>query len=308
MLRPATDINRRGGGLKLGPVEITRVEDYQGPGLKSTGMFPDFRPEMWQAQKDWLVPAFYDPQEDRIRTSIHSWLVRTPHHTILIDSCIGNHKERPVDPRFHMRNEPWLERLARAGARPEDVDFVMCTHFHADHVGWNTRLENGRWVPTFPNAKYLFTKKEFDRWDERRPEHVPCQSERFIFADSILPVVEAGQMELVDEGYTLDDAMTVEAAYGHTPGHIKIRLRADGGHALFCGDVIHHPVQLPYPKVYSIFDDDPVQALQTRLDVLDDCAAHGILLLPTHFADPYLCRIESVGTAIEPSYMPLWHR
>jgi len=308
MLRHVHDINCCGKGLKLGSVEVTRIEDYQGPGFVSTFMFPDFRPEMWQAQKDWLVPHFYDPQEDKIRTSIHSWLVRTEHHTILIDSCIGNHKERPTNPRFHMRNEPWIERLARAGARPEDIDFVMCTHLHSDHVGWNTRLEDGRWVPTFPNAKYLFTKKEFDRWDDRRPDYVHRESESFVFRDSVLPVAEAGQMELIEEGYTLDDLMTVEAAYGHTPGHVKIRMKVGQEHALFCGDVIHHPIQLPYPKVWSVFDDDRVQALQTRLDLLQDCAENNILLLPTHFADPHLCRIESIGTSAEPSYLPIWHR
>lgn len=302
------DINRAGRGLQFGEIEVTRIEDYHGPGFVSTFMFPDFRPDMWRQHESWLVPHFYDPVENKIRTSIHSWLVRTKHHTILIDSCIGNHKQRPTNPRFHMRNEPWLERLAAAGARSEDVDFVMCTHLHSDHVGWNTRLENGRWVPTFPNARYLFTRNEFERWDERRPDHVPRESEQFVFADSVLPVEEAGQMELIEEGYTVDDLLTVEAAYGHTPGHVKIRLKGHGEHALFCGDVIHHPVQLPYPELYSVFDDDRVTALQTRLAVLDDCARNDILLLPTHFADPFLCRIQSTGDQCAPSYLPLWGR
>src|SRR5690606_30321143 len=104
---------------------------------------------------------------------------------------------------------PWIERLATAGARPEDVDFVMCTHLHSDHVGWNTRLVDGRWTPTFPNAKYVFTRKEFDRWDNRRSDYVHRESEEFVFNDSVLPVVEAGQMVLVDDGYTVDDLLTV---------------------------------------------------------------------------------------------------
>lgn len=299
------DLDRCGHGLRFGEVEITRVEDYHGPGFKSTFMFPAFRPEMWQAQRDWLVPHFYDPESDRIRTSIHSWLVRTPHHTILIDGCIGNHKHRPTNERFHMRHEPWIERLAAAGAHPDEVDFVMCTHLHSDHVGWNTRLENGRWVPTFRNARYLFTRAEFERWDERRPDHQPRDSEQFVFADSVLPVVEAGQMVLVDDGHNVDDLLTVESAPGHTPGHVKIRLAAAGRQAMFCGDVIHHPIQLPYPEVSSVFDDDPERALHTRLRMLEDVAAHGVLLLPTHFAAPFCCHVESMGSA-RPAYRPVW--
>lgn len=300
------DIDRHGSGITLGNIEITRVGDFYGPGFKSTEMFPTVQPEMWREHAHWLVPGFYDPAEDRLQTTIHSWLVRMPGCTVLIDSCIGNHKHRTI-PRFNMRNEPWLERLAAAGARPEDIDFVMCTHLHVDHVGWNTRLENGRWVPTFPNARYLFTHKEFNRWDERRADHVPTESERYVFADSVLPVVEAGQALLVDEGYVLRDVLRVEPAPGHTPGHVKLRLKTEEHHAMFCGDVIHHPVQLPYPHVYSRFDDDPEQALGTRLEMLRDCVRNDILLLPTHFAAPFACRVrENPAITDRPSFLPLW--
>lgn len=292
-------------GLCIGEVQVSRVEDYHGPGLSSTGMFPDFQPHMWQTQRDWLVPHFYDPATDRLRTSIHSWLVTTPRHKILIDACIGNHKTRPNDARFHMRNEPWLERLAAAGAHPDEIDFVMCTHFHADHVGWNTQLVNGRWVPTFRNARYLFKRSEFNRWDDRRADHQARDSQRFVFADSVLPVVEAGQAILIDDGYTVDDQLIVEPAPGHTLGNAVIRLRTAGKEALFSGDVIHHPIQLPYPELCSIFDDDPVQALQTRREVLAAVAASGILLLPTHFAAPFCCRLEA-STGPHAGYRPRW--
>jgi glyoxylase-like metal-dependent hydrolase (beta-lactamase superfamily II) len=294
-----------GRGLRLGDVEVTRVEDYHGPGLPSRGMFPAFQPHMWQEQQDWLVPHFYDPATDRIRTSIHSWLVKTPRHKILVDACIGNGKCRPDDPRFHMRNEPWLERLLAAGAHPEEIDFVMCTHFHADHVGWNTRLLDGRWVPTFPNARYLFKRAEFDRWDDRRPDHVPRESQRFVFADSVLPVVESGQAVMIDDGYTLDERLTVEPAPGHTAGNAVIRLRTAGDRALFSGDVLHHPVQLPYPELCSSFDDDQATALATRLRLLEGAASDGTLLLPTHFAAPFCCRVHAVP-GNKPAYRPLW--
>lgn len=293
--------------MRLGEVEIARVEDYHGLGFRPEVMFPEFRAELWQAERDWLVPGFYDPAANQLRTSIHSWLVRTPRHTVLIDACIGNHKPRPSIERFHMRNEPWLERLRAAGARPEDVDYVLCTHLHADHVGWNTRLEDGRWVPTFPNARYLCSRADFERWDERRSDFVPRPINEFVFADSILPVLESGQMVLIDDGHAVDELLTVEAAPGHSPGHVKIRLRSRAGQALFSGDVIHHPIQLPYPRLCSVFDEDRERALETRLQLLAECADASILLLPTHFAAPFCCRLE-VRDAAAPAYRGIWQR
>lgn len=241
--------------MQLGDARVLRVEDYLGLGFEPKVMFPAFEPEMWQAERDWLVPTYFSPEENKLRTSIHSWVVRTGRHVVLIDSCIGNQKQRRI-PRFHMRNEPWLERLREVGVAPEEVDFVMCTHLHADHVGWNTRLENGRWVPTFPNARYLFGRTEFQRWDLRSPNYDGPAHNDFVFEDSILPVAEAGQMVLIDDGHTVDDMLVVEPAPGHTPGHVQIRIRSRGREGIFSGDIIHHPVQVPFPKLCSMFDDD----------------------------------------------------
>lgn len=289
--------------MKLGAATVTRIEDFHGLGLRPDFMFPALDARVWETGPAWLR-GFVDLDENRLRTSIHSWLVRTPHHTVLIDSCIGNHKPRPSLPHFHLRNEPWLERLQAAGVHPDEVDFVMCTHLHADHVGWNTRLQDGRWVPTFPNARYLFTEAEFNRWDDRHADYVARPINEFVFADSLLPVVEAGQVVFVDDGYALDDVLTVERAPGHTVGNIKIRLNSEGQQGMFSGDVIHHPVQLVQPELCSVFDEDQGVALQTRLRMLEDCAEHGAMLMPTHFAAPFCCRIAScAGTG---GYEPAW--
>jgi glyoxylase-like metal-dependent hydrolase (beta-lactamase superfamily II) len=289
--------------MQLGSVTVTRIEDFHGLGLRPEVMFPALESRMWHEGPDWLQ-RFVDLAENRLRTSIHSWLVRTPHHTILVDSCIGNHKPRPSLPHFDMRNAPWLERLRAAGVAPEEVDFVLCTHLHADHVGWNTQLRDGRWVPTFPNAKYLFTQAEFDRWDERRADYIPRPINQHVFADSILPVVESGQMLLVADGHAVDDTMTVESAIGHTAGHIKIRLQSGGQEGMFSGDVIHHPIQLRYPTLSSAFDEDTGMALQTRLKMLADCADRNALLMPTHFAAPFCCRIAHTdGQGYHPGWM-----
>jgi glyoxylase-like metal-dependent hydrolase (beta-lactamase superfamily II) len=285
--------------MRIGAAELSRIQDYLGPGLPPSVMFPAWRPEMAREQASWLVPGFYFPDSDRLRTSMHSWLVRTAHHNVLIDACIGNHKPRTI-PYFNMRNEPWIERLAAAGCAPEQVDFVMCTHLHADHVGWNTQLKDGRWVPTFPNATYLFGRLEYERWDPRRPGYEARSINENVFEDSLLPVVEAGQMQLVDDGHTVDDMITVEAAAGHTSGHAQIRLKSNGKEGIFAGDIIHHPIQVPYPELRSMYDDFPDQAAATREKLLAECAARDLLLLPSHFAEPHCCRIgEKRGGAFQ---------
>ena len=150
-------------------VTITRVEEQLGIAhMPREKYFRGFERDVLQRHLHWLAPDHYDPQQDRVITSVHSWLIRAHGLTILLDSCGGNHKDRPWTPRFHQQNIPFLDRLAAAGARPEDIDIVLCTHLHADHTGWNTMLRDGRWVPTFPNANYLFSRTENDYWDVRK--------------------------------------------------------------------------------------------------------------------------------------------
>ena len=279
----------------IGAVQVARVEEYLGLGFAPKMLFPAFQPEMVAPLASWLVPRYYDPAQDRLRTSIHSWVVRTAWHTILIDTCVGNSKERPQIPRFHRLDTQWLDHLREAGVRPEDVDFVMCTHLHADHVGWNTHLVDGRWKPTFPNARYIFGREEFARWDSRLAGYDHRHVNDNVFEDSILPVAESGRMVLVDDGYTIDGALTVEPAPGHTRGHVRIRLRSQGQEALFSGDIAHHPLQVYHPELYTPFDDDPAQGIATRLRLLEDCVARSAVLFPTHFAEPHMCRIRGTG-------------
>jgi glyoxylase-like metal-dependent hydrolase (beta-lactamase superfamily II) len=234
--------------------------------------------------------------------SFHSWVVRTRHHTILVDSCAGNDKNRPGSPRFHMLKQPYLERLKAAGVEPDDVDFVLCTHLHGDHVGWNTRLVDGRWVPTFPKAKYVFSKIERDYWDPTRglPDgsggkaHVGTRY-AFPFEDSVLPVIAAGQAMIVDGEHQLGDGMLIEPAPGHTPGHVTLRLRSRNQEGLFVGDILHHPIQVHYPDWNSRVCTLQEVARKTRRRVLEDCAEHNSVMLPAHFASPHGCRIGRRG-------------
>jgi len=277
----------------IGPVTVTRVEEQLGPAsLPPEQYLRGFERPVLERHLDWLVPDHYVPERDALITSVHSWLIRTPHHTILLDCCAGNHKDRPWLPRFNRLDTPFLERLRAAGARPEDIDIVLCTHLHADHTGWNTVLRDGRWVPTFPNARYLFSRKENEYWDPRiNVEAAEDPMRRLAYADSVLPVVEAGQAELVDGAHAIDDMLLIEPAPGHTPGHVILKLRAGGAGGVFSGDVLHHPLQVYMPHWNSGFCELAEEARATRRRVLEHCAEQGDLLFPTHFGAPHVAAI-----------------
>jgi glyoxylase-like metal-dependent hydrolase (beta-lactamase superfamily II) len=277
---------------QLGDASIARVEDIAGPSFKPGAIYPDFERSAIDENRDWLIPGHYFEKLDRLHMSMHSWVVRTGRHTVLIDTCLGNHKSRPSRPMWHHRNGPYLERLREAGVAPESVDFVMCTHLHVDHVGWNTQLVNGHWVPTFPNAKYLFSRTEFAHY-ERENRGEPANEGSF--NDSVLPVVEAGRAVMIDDGHELDDCMLVKLAPGHSAGHITIRLASKGEEALFTGDIMHHPLQVYRPEWSTNLCYDQVQSRVSRRQVLEHCVEHRSLMLPAHFAAPHGGRISAKG-------------
>jgi glyoxylase-like metal-dependent hydrolase (beta-lactamase superfamily II) len=290
----------------IGAVSITRVEEQTG--------FASVPPEQYLAGLDrtvleqhlgWLVPHHYAPAQDRLITSVHSWLIRTKHHTVLVDSCAGNHKDRPGFARFHQLDTPFLARLREAGATPEAIDIVLCTHLHSDHVGWNTVRRDGSWVPTFPRAKYLFSRAENEYGDPRRNPRADADPQRSnAYRDSVLPVIESGQAQLIDGGHTIDDALVIEPAPGHTIGHVVLKLAQAGQHALFCGDVLHHPLQVYAPHWNSGFCELPEQARTTRHRVLEYCAEDRALLFTAHFGAPHVATITREGEAFVPKFVP----
>ncbi len=287
----------------IGSVSVTRIEEQLGPGGMPAHQFlVGFEREVFNRHLDWLLPNHYAPEQDRLISSMHSWLIRTEHQIVLVDGCCGNHKERAWMPRFHQLNTPYLENLRAAGVGPEQVDIVLCTHLHADHVGWNTRLENGRWVPTFPNARYLFSDREDARWNPARNPSLEL-IRKAVYEDSVLPVVAAGLSKLVDGEYAIGDALLIEPAPGHTPGHVVLKLSDRGQRGLFCGDVLHHAIQVYQPRWNSAFCEDPEQARRTRLRVLEYCADHDALLFPTHFGAPFVAAIRRAGGGFVPQFV-----
>ncbi len=266
---------------QFGGLTVERIVESAGPLLSPFEIFPDATADALAAERAWLGPRFLDPATGLLTITIQSFLIRRAGLTILVDTCAGNHKRR-ARADFDGRDWPWLDRLAAAGVRPADVDIVMCTHLHVDHVGWNTRAENGRWVPTFPNARYLFSRREWDYWRaEAARDGLPRTGD--YVADSVLPVVTAGQAEMIDEDFALGPDLWLEAATGHTPGHFVTHL---AGRAILSGDLFHHPLQLRHPGWSTRFCADPDAARATRLRLLDRWADSGTLILPAHFPAP----------------------
>ena len=280
----------------LGEFGLTRVVELEGPSFAPEELFPDATADVFEAHADWLVPRHVDPGTGRLMMCIQTYVVRTPRHTILVDTCVGNHKSRPGRPAWHMRDGPFLADLEAAGVRAQEVDFVLCTHLHVDHVGWNTRLLDGRWVPTFPNAKYIFARREYAFWEERLSEAVAAgRGKDSAFADSVLPVMEAGQAVLVDMDHAIEDGVWLEPAPGHTEGSVVINLRSGDGHAVLTGDVMHHPVQLLRPDWSSLFCEDKAQSHRTRRAIIERYAETDTLIAPAHFASPTVGRIVRAG-------------
>jgi glyoxylase-like metal-dependent hydrolase (beta-lactamase superfamily II) len=276
----------------LGSATVTRIEEQLGfTDLACENYFPNFDRDVLQREFSWVAPDHYSPERDRFVTSIHSWLVRTDNLTILIDSCCGNHKHRPWAPRFHQLETPYLARLRAAGVAPEDVDMVLCTHLHADHIGWNTMLRDGRWVPTFPNAKYLFSRVDDAYWSARTNSAIANHPQHAAYQDSVLPIVQSGQAILVDDGHDVTAKLSVQAAPGHSPGHVMFKLGGRDARAVFCGDVIHHALQVQAPHWYHFADENPADAVASRVRLLDSCANQNALLFPVHFGAPHVARI-----------------
>ncbi|MBE0624036.1 MAG: MBL fold metallo-hydrolase [Burkholderiales bacterium] len=272
---------------QLGDIAIQRIVESICTGFEPLSFFPGSTSEDWSRHRSWMEPRALDPVSGNLVLTIQAFLVRTRHHVILVDTCVGDHKSRPQRPFWHMQKfNTFLPRLAAAGVNPEDVDYVMCTHLHGDHVGWNTQLRDGRWVPTFPNAKYIFAQREWDSFEELHRRNPQPQ-----FLDSVLPVVEARQAQLVGSEFSLDDEVWLEPTPGHTPGHVCVHLASRGAHAVITGDCIHSPVQCVELGWTMRADADPALASATRLGFLERYCDSGVIVCATHFPEPSIGRI-----------------
>jgi glyoxylase-like metal-dependent hydrolase (beta-lactamase superfamily II) len=264
---------------QVGNVKITRVIEMQVSG-GSKFILPDATRDAVQ-EIDWLTPHFAEP-DGRLIMSIHALIIEAGDRRIMVDTCLGNDKERGI-PGWNMRHGPFLEDISTAGYPRESIDTVLCTHLHVDHVGWNTMWVDEKWVPTFPNARYLFGRTEWDHWSQEQNSQARGED---IIGDSVQPIVDANLADLVDSDHKITDEIWLEPTPGHTPGHVSVRISSQGEDALITGDFMHHPCQMARPDWRSSADYDGEWAENTRNGLLEQYADQPILVIGTHFATP----------------------
>lgn len=281
--------------FQIGAVSVELLVESSTPLLRPGELYPDASPELI-AQQRWLTPHVYDAASDRLVICMQSFLLRSAGKIILVDTCVGDCKQRPR-PEFDGAVWNWLDRLEQCGVAPEQVDIVLSTHLHVDHIGWNTRLVDGLWVPTFPNARYLFVDKEYEYWRSDAGRTALQRTGDYV-ADSVLPVFEAGLADIVAFDHQVDEAIRLLPTPGHTPGHACVEINSQGAQAIITGDLLHHPLQCHFPQWSTRFCFDAEQARQTRLRFMAQHAQAGTLLLPAHFPSPtagYLRQVEDAA-------------
>jgi glyoxylase-like metal-dependent hydrolase (beta-lactamase superfamily II) len=276
-LPPTNEVQRkRRMHWNVGKVKITKVVELETIG--STRFILPLASNDEIRKLPWLIPHFAT-EEGRLKMSIHALVVETPTRRIVVDTGLGNDKEGRNVPTWNNRQGPFLKTMFDAGFPPASIDTVLCTHLHVDHVGWNTKLDGGSWVPTFANARYVFGRSEYEYWRDHsvEPDKVA------VFNDSVKPVVETGKADLVASDIRLCDEITLISTPGHSPGHISIHIRSDGEEALLTGDVAHHPCQMAHLDWSSTADSDPVQAAVTRRELFARFADTPTLVIGGHY-------------------------
>ena len=284
--------------VRIGEVEVTTIKETDLHGLSS--LIPEATPDAVK-QIGWLAPCFADETGEMFGV-IQAFVVKTPDKTIVVDTCVGDNKDRFLVEEWNAMQSGFLQRFEEAGFRTKDVDYVLCTHLHVDHVGWNTRWDGNCWVPTFPNAKYLFAEEEYRFWENAREKAAPDLTQlsgdlerglatfdleqRRVHEDSIRPVIDAGLVELVSGDHKIDDCIALRPTPGHTPGHVSVEIRSDDKRALITGDCFHHPCQIAHPEWATLVDVDQNQGTETRRQLLHEFSENNGVILGSHFSEP----------------------
>jgi glyoxylase-like metal-dependent hydrolase (beta-lactamase superfamily II) len=272
---------------QVGRVKITRIVEMDLP-VPATAMRQATPEELRKSA--WLYPHFVSEDDATLKLSIHALLVEAPGLKLVVDTCIGNDRPREITGGEPLAT-PFLEHLGEVGWSRDAVDAVVCTHLHVDHVGWNTMLENGKWAPTFPKARYLLGRREYDFWSA-----VDDEEQQAMLGDSVKPIFDAGLVQLVELDHVVSPEIRLTPSIGHTPGHVSVMIESQGERAVITGDMAHHPCQLAHPD-WSLGDNDPQVAAATRRSLFAEWADQTILVIGTHFAAPTAGHVVRDGSA-----------
>jgi glyoxylase-like metal-dependent hydrolase (beta-lactamase superfamily II) len=275
---------------QVGEVTVTKIVELETVG-GATWILPDATPEAVR-DIEWLKPEFMDESGD-LKFSVHALVIDAPGRRIVVDTCVGNDKERMPFRDWHQLQTTFLDDFQAAGFALDTVDTVLCTHLHVDHVGWNTMWVDGRWVPTFAQARYLMARDEYEFWRDQSKQELA----QVVFGDSVAPVFEAGLVDLVGTDHRICDEVDLVPTLGHTPGHVSVRIRSGGQQALITGDFIHHPCQMTHLGWASSADIDAAEADATRRRVFAEHADTPTLIIGTHFAGATAGRVVRDGDA-----------
>ena len=291
-------------GFSVGAVRVRRVEEWQDEFTPPEYLFDRFDAAAFDAHLAEFEPDYV--RNGHVYGFLQSWLIEAGDKRILYDTGAGNDKDRPAIPIFGNLSSDFLGHLRSAGAEPGDIDLVICSHLHIDHVGWNTCKDGGAWVPTFPNARYLLPAIDRDFWDPadeaRYAQARGAEVNRNVFEDSVQPILDAGLAVLVGDGFDVAAGITLHAAPGHTPGHLFLRVESEGEVALFVGDIMHHPIQVHRPDWNSVYCEDPDQAARTRHRVLNLAVDQHARVVPAHFGGVHSVFVERTADGFRPIY------
>ena len=288
---------------QIGDIRVTRIQEYSAPSHDPKFLLPEMDQQALEENESWMAPNHWIPHMNKLIVTIQLWVVHAGSNIIVVDTGVGNFKNRQDIPRMHMLNNLILEWLEAAGAPPEKVTHVVLTHLHSDHVGWNTRWVDNRWTPTFPNAKYYIPEQDFRFCEQGKNKEEKIDVFGESFNDSVMPIVNEGLSVMIRPGMEIADCLQVEDAAGHSPGQVAFRIRSQGEEAVFSGDIFHSPMQIVMPEINSGYCIYPDVARNTRYEFLNKAADTGSLILPVHFGDPYCgyIRRNGQGFSFEPS-------
>jgi glyoxylase-like metal-dependent hydrolase (beta-lactamase superfamily II) len=284
---------------RIGDIKIYLITESENSDVNPTFFFPDTTSEMWEKESSWMKPHSMNNETGNLIFPIQCYLIDTGEKKILLDACVGDNKERVTRSHWHLKQDGLLlSELQSIGVTTEMIDYVISTHLHADHVGWFTKKNGEEWIPTFQNATYIIQKAEFEFWKEKN------LVEKLVhFEDSVLPVLKAGKIKLVDSDFVLENILSYIQTPGHTPNHCSIKIENSGEIGVFTGDLIHSPVQCKHPEWYVKPDYDPLLAIQTRLDFFRNYADSNIIIFPTHVCSPSVGWIIKEGEAYKYQFL-----